>query len=156
MPARDERGRLNPTARHLWLALALILLVGVSGFVEEHRLVVQVRGQNHRILDNQRKLVTLNALIAERHRQIVLRDRKIAETDRELCVTVYGQLRQIEAQAVKTATPAFYHRLLPSLSYTEVRNLAAEARREALQVESRFDPAKCKTLPSQKVLLPSG
>lgn len=77
--------------------------------------------------------------------------KQIAASDLQLCTKLYGQIVRLEKNSAATATVPIYHRLLPSIPLSDIRNLVKSAQSGALRVEAQFDPKQCRMLPSQKI-----
>lgn len=75
----------------------------------------------------------------------------LAASDLQLCTKLYGQIVRLEKNSAATATVPIYHRLLPSIPLSDIRNLVQSAQAGALRVEKQFAPAQCHQLPSQKI-----
>lgn len=77
----------------------------------------------------------------------------IANTDLELCTSLYKQIYNAEKQTIKIATVGYYKKLLPGQPEATYLALVANAKRGAKIEEKNFNPKKCNNLPAVKVFL---
>jgi hypothetical protein len=144
---RRERNRTLPFLAVVLLSFVILVLVfrdvgDVRNLSQSNRmLITRLAGDEARLANVTKTLATQG----ETHRK------QIAASDLQLCTKLYGQVVQLEKNSAATATVAIYHRLLPSIPLSDIRNLVRSAQAGALRVERQFDPAQCHQLPSQKI-----
>lgn len=144
---RRERSRTRPFAFVVILSFVILLLCfrdinDVRNLSQSNRTFIEKQATD------EHELATLTKLQA---REGATHRRQIAASDLQLCTKLYGQIVRLEKNSAATATVPIYHRLLPSIPLSDIRNLVQSAQAGALRVEKQFAPAQCHQLPSQKI-----
>lgn len=111
--------------------------------ISSNKNIINQINKNTKQLEDQQKQISKHGKINRE---------EIARSDLSLCKSIYGQFVTLEKESEQQANFAFYKKFFPTLSDKTINELVRDSIKQAKKIEKRFDPEKCKDLPSQHLL----